>query len=86
MNTLRAIIPVYDRSVRLAPQGTTGGGDEDAVQRQIESFARFSGLFPGRVLSDAQRERTLQGERYDQLDQDQILYALDEIDRLANAG
>ena len=67
LNAARAINPLYDRSVRLAPQATTGANDENAVNRQIESFLRFLG-FPVRQLSPQQQQSAAMGRYYDQRD------------------
>lgn len=80
MNAMRSINPVYDRAVRLAPQVTTGGNEEDAVVRQIESILRTMGA-PMRTLSPQQQQRTMRSEQFDLRDQDAMRRALAAFDQ-----
>jgi hypothetical protein len=67
LEAFRSLIPIYDRSVRLAPQLTTGGNDGDAVARQIESAGRLVGL-PVRQLSPQQQQAEAMRRYYSQRD------------------
>lgn len=79
LEALRSLIPLYDRSVRLTPQLTTGGNDEDAVARQIESVARLFGV-PGRQLSPQQQQSEAMRRYYSGRDEMRERRALAELD------
>lgn len=68
LNMFRSLNPLYDRSVRMAPQVTTGSNDQNAVNRQVESFLRFVGA-PVRQLSPQQQQNEAMRRYYDQRDQ-----------------
>ena len=65
LNAFRSVIPVYDRSIRLAPNAVTGGSDSDASNRWAESIGRTIGL-PIRQLSPQQQQSQAMSEYYDQ--------------------
>lgn len=63
-DALRSLIPILDRTTRLAP--TTAGGEMD--ERQMESVLRFLGA-PVRTVSDKQRRNEQRSRYYDLLDE-----------------
>ena len=75
INLVRALVPVYDRGVRLAPGGVTGGTSEDAQSRQMESWLRFLGA-PVRQLSPQQQQATLRGDRFEGVEKRRIQNAM----------
>lgn len=79
LNAARALVPLYDRAVRLAPEATTGGADADAGNRQLESIARWLGV-PGRTLSPQQQQAARRAERYEALDERRIMQALARLE------
>ena len=79
INAMRAILPVYDRSLRLAPNVTTGGYADDANNRQLESVLRFLGA-PVRQLSPQQQRQTLRSEQFDRRDELAMQRALAQAD------
>ena len=70
-NTARALIPPYDRAVRMIP-GLAGGGGEQ--ERQLESFARFLGM-PIRTISEKQMQSEQARRYYNARDQARVAAA-----------
>ena len=75
INLIRALVPVYDRGVRLTPGGVTGGTSEDAQARQMESRLRFFGA-PVRQLSPQQQQATQRGQQFEDADQRRVQNAM----------
>lgn len=70
-NTARALVPPYDRAVRMIPGLAGGGGDQS---RQLESFARFLGI-PIRTISDKQMQSEQARRFYNARDQARVAAA-----------
>jgi hypothetical protein len=70
-NTARALIPPYDRAVRMIP-GLAGGNEQQ--DRQLESFARFLGI-PIRTISDKQMQSEQARRFYNARDQARVAAA-----------
>lgn len=79
-NAVSSLIPLYDRSARLAPNAVTGGANQDYQARQLESWLRFLGV-PIRTLSPQQQRATRLSERYERLDEQAMQRALAELDQ-----
>jgi len=62
MNAMRAINPLLDRTVRLAPLSSASSGDPS---RQIEALLRTFGA-PIRTLSPQQQEATQRSQYFDE--------------------
>jgi hypothetical protein len=80
LNAVRALIPVYDRAVRLAPGAVTGGASDDAEARRLESYLRFLGI-PIRQLSPQQQQAQARSAYYDQANDFAMQRALAAIDQ-----
>ena len=79
INAIRAVVPLYDRGVRLMPGPVTGDTSQDAVDRRLESYLRFIGA-PVRQLSPTQQKSTVRGQYYDELDKQREQQALAALD------
>jgi len=69
-NFVRAINPLQDRSIRLAPQAA--GSDPEAMKRQLESLARTGLGLPVRTLTPKQQDNEYFRRYYDQLDAEKL--------------
>ena len=84
LNAFRSVIPVYDRSVRLAPNLVTKGGDGGgANSRAFESWARLIGV-PIRTLSPEQQLSTQRSNYFQSQDEIAMKRALAAIDSRAS--
>lgn len=79
ISAFRSMMPMYDRSLRLAPGITSGGAAAEQQNRQAESILRFLGI-PIRQLSPQQQEATLRGDYYDSVREQSLQRKLAEID------
>ncbi len=79
INAFRAMVPLYDRSVRLAPGAVTGEAAQDAGSRQLESWLRLAGA-PVRQLSPQQQGATLRSQAYDLREEQAMQRALAALD------
>ena len=80
LSAIRSVVPVYDRSARLAPGITSGSQNKDADSRALESWLRFFGA-PVRQLSPQQQQSAYRSEQFNREDEMDLERALRQAAR-----